>query len=157
MKRLIDYQLVRDAEVAAIMTPDLGLLPAIFSPRLDELCQTLFGVSAQQVFDWVEGLDDVDGERVEVDEEEADRRYELFAPSEWPDADIVAHFRELGWDLTDDAGRPLRTIRPLSWPLLAAIHGVPGAHLPDQGRSPAGWASEMAAEAEAFQRRRERR
>lgn len=48
------------------------------------------------------------------------------------DPDDIRNFAQLGWDVTDGAGAPLRCLDDLCWPLMAALMGEAGARLPPE-------------------------
>lgn len=144
LKRLRDHPLIAQLERAAALDPTLASIRAQMTraEELDRISREVFGVVAEDIgFD-----DDVDPSDVEWERFAA--RYDLAYAPDW---DQVEGFRSLGWDVTDDNGRPLLVLNHFNWQLLAAIHGEFGAKLP--GETPISaetWGSSIEAEARRF-------
>ncbi|MGH7023439.1 MAG: hypothetical protein ACREEB_07595 [Caulobacteraceae bacterium] len=111
---------------------------------IDQISMDVFGVTYDDI-----GFDEDDAAMSDADWEGFEMRYAL---AEGPDWEQVKAFRQLGWDVRDQHGRPLLVLHHFSWQLLAAIRGEFGAKLPGEiSVSADAWGAAMEAEAKQFQ------
>jgi hypothetical protein len=138
LRRLIDLPGVADLEFKAVMKRDFAEPEARTEhPELDACSRAIFGLTA--------------------DEAEDTPR-----PGDWdgidaaPIAKQVFAFEDVGWDVTDDKRRPLRTLGHWNQQLWLAIRGVAGT-LPfqpdDDHRPDRDWGASLAADAKRFKKR----
>jgi hypothetical protein len=144
IRALRDHPLVAEVERLATINPAITTDSArdLYADLFAELSRSVFGVAYDDV-----GPDE-DAGVVSGDWSAFEAAYRL---AEAPDWDQVNGFRELGWDVTDDHGRPLLVLRHFSWQLLAAIRGEFGAKLP--GETPISaeiWGDSLEADARRF-------
>jgi hypothetical protein len=134
--RLIDQPGVRELEDKALMNPRYADDDARdhFS-EIDDCSRAIFGVTADEADDAPrpKGWDRIERK---------------------PARDQVGAFEALGWDVTDDKRRPLRTLEHFKVQLWLALRGVTGS-LPTQiEEEPDHGAAALAAEVKRFQRER---
>jgi hypothetical protein len=138
LRRLIDLPGVADLEFKAVMKREFAEPQARAEhPELDACSRAIFGLTA--------------------DEAEDTPR-----PGDWdgidaaPIAKQVFAFEDVGWDVTDDKRRPLRTLGHWNQQLWLAIRGVAGT-LPfqpdDDHRPDRDWGASLAADAKRFKKR----
>jgi len=155
LRRLIDLKVIRDLETAAHLDPSLATLKANLSDPVVLATRQVFGADIVVVNNWQHGVEpgNDDWENLpELADEEYERRTALFDPCELSEREMVEVFRSHGWDLTDDFGRPLLTIKALAVPMMAAIHGVAGANLPGTDVDAASWGAGLEEQAARFRR-----
>lgn len=153
MRRLIDLKPIRDLEHAATLDPSLATLKAILADEVIIASRAVFGTDIVQIHNWQHGVDpghEDDDEVPELPEEEYERREALFDDCSLPEREIVDAFRTRGWDLADEHGRPLLTIKALCKPMMAAIHNVAGASLPGDEVDAASWGAGLEEAARRF-------
>jgi hypothetical protein len=139
---LRDHPLIARLERRAVFFPALAADAADRDDELAEISRAIFGVAFDDIgpTDPREWEETPFGERMKPlppgVEEAYDAAFEKFAGdyllADAPDWDQVKGFAALGWDVTDENGRPLLVLRRFSNQLLAAIRGEYGAKLPGE-------------------------
>jgi hypothetical protein len=136
LRRLIDLPGVADLEFKAVMKRDFAEPEARAAhPEIDDCSRAIFGLTADEAEDVARPADWDRIERRSV-------------------AEQVAAFEAVGWDVTDDKRRALRTFGHFNQQLWLAVRGVAG-ELPFQaeGDQPETWVASLAAEAARFRKR----
>jgi hypothetical protein len=144
-KKLRDHPLIAKLERQAALNPEIAADRArvTHGEDIDHISTEVFGVTYDDI-----GLDFDDAEVSDAEWEAFATGYRLAEVPAW---EQVKGFRELGWDVTDEHGRPLLVLHHFSWQLLAAIRGEFAAKLPGAVPiSPDVWGSSIEAEARRF-------
>lgn len=153
IKRLRDHPLVADLERKAALDPRLAAEGACYAfDRIDEVSRAVFGLTRDDLVITTFEDDNFEDEPGGGD----DGFDEAYAMLEKPDWEQVAGFRVLGWDVTDEHGRPMLTLCHFNWQLLAAIRGEHDSKLPGNLDVPVDiWGQSIEAQARDFGRRRQ--
>ena len=137
LRRLIDLPGIDALELKALMKPSFAEPEAREAhPEIDACSREHFGLTADEA-DAAPHPDDWDG---------VERR----SPAEQ-----AAAFEAVGWDVTDNKRRPLRTLGHFNHQLWLAVRGVAG-RLPFQAQDeprPNDWGASLAADATRFRKR----
>lgn len=139
MRRLRDYPAIDELEHRSVLDTNLLAPAAIAHPEtgIADAIKSVFGLDLSVFVKW---LFDDDGSAREA--------YAVIPNTE---AEVVPFFAELGWDVTDKRGQPLRMLYHYVLPLYAAIRGDAGATLPGAPLAKTeDWAAAMERDARKF-------
>lgn len=129
IRRLRDCSGIAALERRALLEPQLRCAAGLADPEVDALSRRLFGL----------GYEDL----LEPDPYDEEAEPELMMLS-FPQGEVET-FLTWGWDVTDEAGRPLLVLPMFSIQLFLGLAGK--AQLPDVSISPDDWGAELEAEA----------
>lgn len=157
MKRLRDHPLIADIERQAVLEPALAARSAEWrDDRIDDVSRKVFGILITEVGPTLPAdLDELTEDELlawRTSYEAAAKHYSLAAANA---QEQVSGFAALGWDVTDEYGRPLRTLGHFCFQLQAAIRGEFGAKLPVAVDAET-WGGNMAKDALSFRPKRDR-
>lgn len=169
LRRLLDLDGVADLERRAALDPSLASPMSGFTdPQTVGLRKALFGIelSLPVEDEWdadddngigyddeVEVEGDADADELDQDDEDDSVRLEvlegqLAALLHGSDREVAARFRERGWDVTDQMGRPLLVLEHFKTVLALVVIGA----LPPPTGSAEAWGSKLEQDARSFKR-----
>lgn len=137
--RLLDLPGIRDLENLHLLNDNahVGIAEQDkLSNRIDDVSVKYFGITEPETYyafpdDFEELKRSEPEEAYRLQDERDEFEAQFFCNANRPFRDLLSYLQNLGWDLTDENGRPLRLLERFARQIEAAAKGlVEGAHLP---------------------------